>query len=100
ALREEFGRCFDDADHAWVLDVYAAGEPPIPGVSGRTVVDSAHARGARHVQYTPTADAAVEAALREARAGDVLLTLGAGDVSRLGDTLLSGLKRAGAATGG
>ncbi|MFM8558471.1 MAG: UDP-N-acetylmuramate--L-alanine ligase, partial [bacterium] len=38
ALREEFGACFGDADRAWVMDVYAAGEAPIPGVSGRTVV--------------------------------------------------------------
>jgi UDP-N-acetylmuramate--alanine ligase len=100
ALRAEFGRCFGDADHAWVLDVYAAGEPRIPGVSGQTVVDSAHEQGATHVTYTPTHAEAVEAAVREARAGDVLLTLGAGDVSKLGDTLLAGLRRSGAAAGG
>ena len=100
SLREEFGRCFTDADHAWVLDVYAAGESPIPGISGQTVVDSAHGQGAPHVHYTPTPGEAVEAALREARAGDVILTLGAGDVSKLADTLLAGLKRTGAAAGG
>ena len=99
ALREEFGSCFGDADQAWILDVYAAGEPPIPGVTGETVVRSAHAQGASHVHYTPTAAEAVEAAVREARAGDVLLTLGAGDVSRLGDQLLDGLTR-GIPTGG
>ncbi len=100
ALRAEFGRCFGDADMAWVLDVYAAGEPPIPGVSGRTVVDSAREQGASHVHFTPTHAEAVEAALREARAGDVLLTLGAGDVSKLGDLLLAGLRRTGAVAGG
>jgi UDP-N-acetylmuramate--alanine ligase len=94
SLKEEFGRCFDDADRVWVMDVYAAGEPPIPGVSGETVVDSAHAHGAAHVQYAPTGAEAVEAALREARAGDVVLTLGAGDVSKLGEILLDGLKAA------
>jgi len=47
ALREEFGRCFGDADLVWVMDVYAAGEPPIPGVTGNTVVESAHAHGER-----------------------------------------------------
>ncbi|MEO5988378.1 MAG: UDP-N-acetylmuramate--L-alanine ligase, partial [Candidatus Eisenbacteria bacterium] len=41
ALRSEFGRCFDDADHAWVLDIYSAGEAPIEGVTGQTVVESA-----------------------------------------------------------
>jgi UDP-N-acetylmuramate--alanine ligase len=99
ALREEFGRCFADADRVWVMDVYAAGEPQIAGISGRTVVDSAHAQGAPHVAYAPTAADAIEAVIHEARSGDVLLTLGAGDVSKLGDALLAGLQRAGAATG-
>src|SRR5262249_5699574 len=93
ALEAEFGGCFPDADRVWVMDVYAAGEPPIPGVSGRTVVDAARAQGARHVVSTPTAAEAVEAALADARAGDVLLTLGAGDVSKLGEILLAGLRR-------
>jgi UDP-N-acetylmuramate--alanine ligase len=44
------------------------------------------------VHYTPTGAEAVEAALREARAGDVLLTMGAGDVSKLGEILLEGLR--------
>jgi UDP-N-acetylmuramate--alanine ligase len=92
SLREEFGRCFGDADLVWVMDVYAAGEPPIPGVSGETVVASARAHGASHVHFAPTAAEAVEAAVREARAGDVVLTLGAGDVSKLGEIILDGLK--------
>jgi UDP-N-acetylmuramate--alanine ligase len=74
------------------MDVYAAGEPPIPGVTGNTVVESARAHGAAHVAYAPTASEAVEAALREARPGDLLLTLGAGDVSKLGEILLDGLR--------
>ena len=91
ALREEFGRCFGDADRVWVLDVYAAGEPPIAGVGGRTVVESAHAQGAAHVEYAATPAEAVAAAVREARPGDVVITLGAGDVTRLGDELLARL---------
>ena len=92
ALREEFGRCFGDADKVWVMDVYGAGEQAIAGVSGDTVVRSAHESGSKHVTYTPTAAQAIEAAVREARAGDLLLTLGAGDVSRLGDQILDGLR--------
>ncbi len=93
SLREEFGRCFGDADQVWVMDVYAAGETAIPGVTGETVVRSARDQGARHVHYTAGAAEAVEAAIREARAGDVLLTLGAGDVSRLGEQMLVELRR-------
>jgi UDP-N-acetylmuramate--alanine ligase len=97
ALREEFGRCFGDADRVWVMDVYAAGETPIAGVTGETIVRSAHAQGAAHVRSAPTAAGAIEAAVAEARAGDVLLTLGAGDVSRLAEPLLAALGRPAAA---
>lgn len=100
ALRAEFGRCFGDADHVWVLDVYAAGETAIPGVSGHTVVDSAHEQGATHVVYAGSSADAVAAAVREARSGDTVLTLGAGDVSRLGEAVLSQLRAATVPSGG
>ncbi|MFM7230737.1 MAG: UDP-N-acetylmuramate--L-alanine ligase [bacterium] len=99
ALREEFGACFGDADRAWVMDVYAAGEAPIPGVSGRTVVEAAHAHGSAHVESAPTAADAVAAVVREARPGDLVLTLGAGDVSKLGDAILTALRAAAPAGG-
>ena len=51
ALQQEFGACFTDADLAFVMDVYAAGEAPLPGISGRTVVEAAQAQGASHVSY-------------------------------------------------
>ncbi len=88
ALREEFGRCFGDADLVWVLDVYAAGETPIPGVTGHTVVEAAHAAGAKHVSYAASGPEAAAAAAAAAKSGDVILTLGAGDVSRLGEHVL------------
>ncbi len=94
ALREEFGRCFGDADHVWVLDVYAAGEAPIEGATGRSIVDAAHAHGARHVDFAESGAAAAEAAVAAAAPGDTILTLGAGDISRLGDEIV---KRLGAA---
>lgn len=100
ALREEFGRCFDDADHAWVLDIYPAGETPIPGVSGRTVVEAAHLHGAKHVEFAPGMAEAAAAATAVARAGDVIITLGAGDISRLGDDILKHLRSAEATAGG
>ncbi|HKQ58400.1 MAG TPA: UDP-N-acetylmuramate--L-alanine ligase, partial [Candidatus Eisenbacteria bacterium] len=45
ALRREFGGCFGEADRVWVLDIYAAGEAPIPGISARTLVESAREQG-------------------------------------------------------
>ncbi|MCC6652148.1 MAG: UDP-N-acetylmuramate--L-alanine ligase [Candidatus Eisenbacteria bacterium] len=100
ALREEFGRCFGDADHVWVLDVYAAGEAPIPGVTGRTVVEAAHLQGATHVEFAAGMAEAARAAAAAAREGDVIITLGAGDISRLGDEILGHLRAPAGATGG
>ncbi len=99
ALREEFGRCFGDADRVWVLDVYAAGEPPVEGASGRSLVESAHAQGARHVAYAASAHDAAAAAVAGASPGDTILTLGAGDISKLGDELVERLRGRVAAAG-
>jgi UDP-N-acetylmuramate--alanine ligase len=98
ALANEFGGCFRDADRVWLLDVYAAGETPIPGVSSDTIVASARRQGAAHVEHAPDAARAVSAVAAEARPGDVVLTLGAGDVWKLADEILVRLA-ATAATG-
>jgi UDP-N-acetylmuramate--alanine ligase len=91
ALAREFGGAWGDADGVWVLDVYPAGEAPMPGVSGRTVVESAASQGAAHVRFAPDPAAAVRDILEVARPGDVVLTLGAGDVWKLGDEVVKGL---------
>jgi len=93
ALREEFGGCFGDADRVWMLDVYAAGESPIAGATAQSLVESAHARGARHVEHAPDPSAAAAAVAAEARPGDTVITLGAGDVWKLGEEVLSQLRR-------
>jgi UDP-N-acetylmuramate--alanine ligase len=95
ALAEEFGAAFGDADRVWVTDVYAAGEAPIAGVSGRTLVERAHARGAAHVEHAPDPAAAAVAIAETARPGDTVVTLGAGDVWKWGDDVLARLRRAG-----
>jgi UDP-N-acetylmuramate--alanine ligase len=94
ALAEEFGTALADADRVWVLDVYGAGEAPIAGVTGLTIVESARRAGARHLEHAPDPDQAVAAVVREARAGDLVLVLGAGDVWRLGDEILGRLRAA------
>ncbi len=87
-LVREFGACFKDADRVWVLDIYPAGEAPIPGVSARSIVDSARDQGFKHVEHAPDPVAAATEAAAAARPGDLVITLGAGDVSRLGDEVL------------
>ncbi len=91
ALAEEFGAAFDDADRVWLLDVYPAGEKPIAGVTARTLVESAARHGAKHVEHAGDAAAAIEAVAREARPGDVIVTMGAGDVSKLAPRILERL---------
>ncbi|TMQ52085.1 MAG: UDP-N-acetylmuramate--L-alanine ligase [Candidatus Eisenbacteria bacterium] len=93
ALADEFGAAFADADRVWVLDVYAAGEPPLPGVSGAMIVERARQQGMRHVEHAADHAAAVTAVVAEARAGDLVLTLGAGDVWHIGEDVLRGLGR-------
>jgi UDP-N-acetylmuramate--alanine ligase len=100
ALLREFGGAFAAADQVWVLDVYAAGEPPIEGISGRSVADSARQAGARHVEFAEDAEAAILAVVAAARPGDVVLTLGAGDVWKLGEDILKRLGPAAAPAGG
>ena len=92
ALAEEFGPCFTDADLLVVTDVYSAGETPIPGVSGKIVVDAvAAADPAREVRYLPRREDLVEHLLSVLRPGDLCLTLGAGDLTTLPDELQAAL---------
>ena len=92
ALQQEFGAAFSDADRVWVLDVYAAGEAVLPGVSGRTIVESAEKLGVRHVTFAGGGAEAAAAAANEAKRGDVVITLGAGDVWKLADRVLEHLR--------
>jgi len=87
-LMEEFAGAFKDADVVRVLDIYAASEEPIEGISAEALVK---AIGAKGVAYADSVGAGVEALVREAKAGDVILTLGAGSVSQASTLLLEGL---------
>ena len=89
ALGRDFGPAFDGADVLVVTDVYGAGEPAIPGVSGQLVVDAVRAaRPAQDVTYVP-GRAGLAGYLREVlRPGDLCLTLGAGDLTSLPDELM------------
>jgi UDP-N-acetylmuramate--L-alanine ligase/UDP-N-acetylenolpyruvoylglucosamine reductase len=80
ALQEEFGRALAEADAVVVTDVYPASEPPLPGVSGQIIADAAVAAGSKHAVYiTSRAEAGIEAG-RLLRPGDLLVTLGAGNI--------------------
>jgi len=94
-LLEEFGRAFFLADHVIVTDVYPAGETPIPGIDGARVVDSLVRHGHASVEYVPRLAAVPARLRRRVRPGDLVLTLGAGDVWKAGQALLNGARRRG-----
>lgn len=92
ALRREFGRSFAGADLVIVTDVYGAGEDPVPGVSGKVISDEvASAFPGRPVAYLPHRSELIDYVARTSRDGDVVLTLGAGDITTLPDDLLARL---------
>jgi UDP-N-acetylmuramate--alanine ligase len=90
-LMAEFAHAFDDADTVAMLDIYAASEDPIAGVDTLAVVK---AIGRPEVQYADSFDVGVDMVTRAARDGDVILTLGAGNVSGLAPRVLQALKDA------
>jgi UDP-N-acetylmuramate--alanine ligase len=91
-LREDFLTAFYQSDILIVMDIYAAGEAPIPGVHARDLADGIAAHGHREVLYLGSDRAAIIDYLCEStRAGDLVLTLGAGDVGQLGGELLERL---------
>ena len=85
---EGFGNALLGADLAVVTDVYPSREQPIPGVTGELVVEAARRSGHRNVRYSPSWKDAPAILLENVKEGDVIVTLGAGDVNRLGKQLV------------
>ena len=75
-----------------MLDIYAASEPPIPGASGEQVADTIRRLGGRNAQYAASFDAVTRELAAVADSGDMILTLGAGNVSQLGAQILAALE--------
>ncbi len=96
ALFDDFTRSFYQSDILVVLPIYAAGEKPIEGVDSRKLVQSIQAHGHKDVTWVDGLEAAAEKLGRTCRPGDVVLTLGAGSVYRVGEMFL---KKAAAAAG-
>jgi len=91
-LMDEFARSFHQADTVFVMDIYAASEKPIEGVSAQALVDRIRQFGHRGAEYVGTMDRGVDALLKVAQDGDLVLTLGAGSVWQAGDKLLARLR--------
>ncbi len=90
-LFDEFLGAFDDAGALFLLDVYPAGEDPIPEVSSRRLCEALRARGHVDVHYLDRETPAADEVAAASRRGDLIVTLGAGDIYKLGDEILSAL---------
>ncbi len=91
-LMGEFAGAFADADVVEVLDVYAASEEPIEGVNGESLAGAIRYKKGGGVGYAGSMEEGVARMVSAARAGDVVLTMGAGSVSQAGPMVLAGLK--------
>jgi len=89
-LMTDFATAFDDADSVQILDIYAASEEPIAGVDAPALV---RAIGRKEVQYASSFEEAVNRAVGQSAAGDVIVTLGAGSVSQAAALVLEALAR-------
>ncbi len=91
-LMDEFARAFHQADNVFILDIYAASEKPIPGVTAESLVERIRQFGHRGVEHVATIDRGVDALLAVAQDGDLVLTLGAGSVWQAGEKALARLR--------
>ncbi len=90
----DFALAFNDAELVFVTDIYAAGEEPIEGISADRLSREMRDHGHRGVRYVPRRGDLAAAMLPHLRAGDIVITLGAGDIWQTGDELLELLAKA------
>jgi UDP-N-acetylmuramate--alanine ligase len=91
-LLDDFARAFHQADRVIVLDIYAASEKPIEGVSAESLVERMRQFGHRSAEYAGSTENGIEMIAEGAEPGDLILTLGAGSVSQAGEKILERLR--------
>ena len=92
-LMEDFARCFNNADALYILDIYAASEQPIEGVSAKVLTDNIKEFGHKNVQYIGDIQFAAKRVVADLQEGDLVITLGAGSITGLSDEILEKLKQ-------
>jgi UDP-N-acetylmuramate--alanine ligase len=91
-LLEDFFTAFNQADKLIVTDIYAAGEKPIPGVSGQALYEGIKSHGHKDVTYIAEKNKLADHLTTVLKRGDLMITLGAGDVWKVGEEVLEKLK--------
>jgi UDP-N-acetylmuramate--alanine ligase len=93
-LLDEFAKSFHQADMVFVLDIYAASEAPIEGITAQALAQRIRDFGHRAVEYTGTIEQTADAVVGKSHERDVVLTLGAGSVWQVGERVLEKLREA------
>jgi UDP-N-acetylmuramate--alanine ligase len=92
-LMDDFAGCFDVCHQVYVLDIYPASEPPIPGITAERLVERMHELGFNRAQYAPSEEAVIRNVLGEVRPGDLVLTIGAGSIWKVAEALAGEFRR-------
>jgi len=94
ALMDDFARAFNQADRVFFLDIYAASEQPIAGITAELLAERTRQFGHRSAEYVGTIDAGVNAISQGLEPEDLVITLGAGSVTQAAELILEKLRRA------
>jgi UDP-N-acetylmuramate--alanine ligase len=92
---EDFGRSFFNADVLVLTDVYPAREEPIQGITGELIANTAKEYGHKHVHYVPDKKQIPDFLMQLKRQGDIIITMGAGDIWKFGEEFINKLKKTG-----
>jgi UDP-N-acetylmuramate--alanine ligase len=88
-LFDDFLQAFDDTDVLYLMEVYGAGEDPIADMTARRLYEALRARGHLNVHYLADEGEPALRLMRDTAVGDLVVTLGAGDVYKIGEDLLA-----------
>jgi UDP-N-acetylmuramate--alanine ligase len=91
-LMDEFALAFNNADVLYVLDIYAASEKPIEGITAEILTENIRRYGHKNANYIGDIESAAERVSKDLQPGDLLITLGAGTVTRLSEEILEVLR--------
>jgi UDP-N-acetylmuramate--alanine ligase len=92
-LMEDFALAFNNADVLYLLDIYAASETPIEGISAEVLTEKIKLYGHKNVSYIGDIETAADTVIPNLQPGDLVITLGAGSITKLSDQLLEKLKQ-------
>ncbi len=93
-FKDEFGSSFNHADVVIITDIFPAREAPIEGVTGKLIADAVKSSGHKEVHYLPEKEKISDFLIDFATEGDMIITIGAGDIYKIGEEFIQKLERA------